>query len=67
MALRDLQWYVDNLSAKKCLCGNKKKYSMAFCYRCFKRLPTPIKSDLYRPLKDGFEEAMDGATDFLGL
>jgi hypothetical protein len=48
-----------------CACCNIKKPGFAFCYGCLTALPDNLKLSLYRPLRDGFEEAYEEAVEWL--
>jgi hypothetical protein len=60
--------YVDILKSEECAyCDNDKKRGYVFCYKCYWDLPTHLRSYLYLPLGDGFEEAVDDAVEYLML
>ena len=61
----DRAFYVKTLASEECLCDRPKKRGKAFCYRCYRELPTAMQRALYRPLGLGFEEAYEEAVLWL--
>ncbi len=55
------------LKSGQCRCGGSKQTGMAFCYRCWLKLPQNVRHALYRKIGNGFEAAYDVACQFLKL
>ncbi len=64
-ASSDKRFYILQLKIEECMCGEHKKRGLAFCFRCYKSLPTDMKRELYQPVGNGFEEAYDEAVKYL--
>jgi len=58
-------FYVKVLAGEECQCDRPKNRGKAFCYRCFRELPTAMQRALYRPLGLGFEQAYEEAVKWL--
>jgi hypothetical protein len=56
----DLQ-IIQDLNGTVCLCGKTKESGHSFCYGCYRRLPRPMGSHLYRRVGQGYEEAFEAA------
>lgn len=65
MPAHDLAHYVLALNGTLCFCGRKKGRKLSFCSLCHRSLPAALRRDLWKPLRDGYEEAVDAAEDFL--
>lgn len=63
--MSDLLFYIDMLKSEECICGRPKKSMHTFCYRCYKALPAEMQKDLYLPMGDNYEEAVDKACKYL--
>ena len=46
-------------------CDRPKNEKQSFCHRCYFRLPSVMRSKLYRRFGSGYEEAYDDAKDWL--
>jgi CDGSH-type Zn-finger protein len=56
---------VHELSGLTCRCGHSKVAKQGFCHGCYVRLPDTLKSQLYRRIGHGYEEAYDRAVEIL--
>lgn len=59
------RFYIQTLTSNGCRCGRTKQRGRALCAICFFKLPNDIKTSLYKPLGEGFEEAYEEALSFL--
>lgn len=57
---------VRELASTTCRCGRRKRARMTLCGRCYHALPPPLRAALYRPIGDGYEEAVAAAVAHLG-
>lgn len=56
----------DSLFSQTCLrCGNFKLDRRSFCPRCYFRLPKTLRLALWRPIGQGYEEALVEALNYL--
>lgn len=49
--------YDDLMSANCKGCGGKKSPRKSFCGTCYRALPGKLKTDLYKLIGDGYEQA----------
>lgn len=57
---------LDSLRGVDCqACGKVKRSGLAFCNRCYKRLPNARRDDLIRTMTEGFDRAFVAALRFL--
>lgn len=63
--IADRAFYAKMLASEECLCDQTKERGKAFCYRCYRELPTAMQRSLYRPLGLGFEAAYEEAVTWL--
>ena len=62
---KDWRWYLERVQNETCQCGCGKRCGLAFCYKCFLKLPHELSEALYRILGHGFEEAYEAASQYL--
>ena len=67
---RDEVAYVRRLAAelesRECPhCSGRKDRQCTFCRRCYYRLPTSLRSPLYKRIGEGYEQAYEAAREFL--
>jgi hypothetical protein len=60
-----VQTAIRELGLEQCICGAHKERRQSFCKRCYFALPQKLRSDLYKPLSDGYAEIYDEAKDWL--
>jgi hypothetical protein len=61
-------YYLDIIKSNKCpYCDGVKDRGNVFCGSCYFSLPKDMRGDLYRPMGEGFEEAVDAALEWLRL
>lgn len=46
-------------------CDGHKSQKKAFCWKCWSKLPDCLQKDLYKPIGNGFEEALDDSCLYL--
>lgn len=63
--INDHRFYIETLKGDECLCERWKRRGMAFCYGCYKKLPTEMQRALYQPIGRGFEGAYNEAVAYL--
>jgi hypothetical protein len=61
-------YYLEILKSNECPhCDDFKERGYVFCGSCYFSLPEDMRGDLYRMMRDGFEEAVDAALEWLRL
>ncbi len=64
---RARRWrYQSELLSTECYCGAEKKFKETFCRPCYFRLPEDMRTDLYKRMGRGYEEAVNAAKELLG-
>jgi|GEM_PF-2414849 len=62
---KDQLFCLTQLRSRECQCGCGKQKGMAFCYRCWMKLPPSARQGLYSKVGNGFEAAYDQACRIL--
>lgn len=47
-------------------CNGAKKFKQSVCDKCWKKLSRVAQANLYKPMRNGYEEALDDALVALG-
>jgi hypothetical protein len=55
----DRLYYLGVLYSETCQCEREKREGNAFCFKCYIRLPRYLRTALYQPIGNGFEQAYD--------
>lgn len=63
--MSDFKFYIEQLKSNECQCGAFKKSMKSLCYGCYVSLPSWIQRDLYKRIRNGYEEAYEDAIEFL--
>jgi hypothetical protein len=65
--IKDRAFYARYIKSNECInCDKEKKPGFAFCYSCYKRLPSELQRGLYKGIGHGFEKEFEEAVKFLG-
>lgn len=62
---KDIKYYTGKLISLDCPCGRSKQRGMAFCSKCYFKLPLKMRQALYKCIHEGFEAAYEAACEFL--
>ena len=62
-----VQIALKELEAEKCVCGAEKQKRQSFCRKCYLALPQKLRSELYKPMSDGYAEVHEEAKDWLRI
>ena len=56
---------IRELKGTECRCGSEKQPDKTFCTKCYWSLPKSMRSDLYKRVGRGYEQAYERAVKFL--
>lgn len=59
------QKYLESFKCGVCFCGKKKLPRRSFCPKCFYQIPPDMKTALYKPFGQGYEQAYERALTYL--
>jgi hypothetical protein len=58
---------IRELDGTECVCGKKKDSGRPLCQYCYLALPTEMRAQLNKTIREGFPEVYDGAKDWLRI
>jgi len=56
---------IAELRSETCRCGRRKQSRQTFCRSCYFSLPSPARSDIYKRVGSGYQQAYDAAVALL--